>query len=57
MGEEVFVYTEWLKYKDKIETIIAGHLRNGWKIETMAMSGTSLMVIIFSRILVEEEVS
>jgi len=55
MGEEVFVYTEWLKYKDKIETIIAGHLRNGWKIETMAMSGTSLMVIIFSRIMVEEE--
>ena len=55
MGEEVFVYTEWLKYKDKIETVIAGHLRNGWKIETMSMSGTSLMVIIFSRILVEAE--
>ena len=55
MGEEIFVYAEWLKYKDRIEKIIASHLRNGWKIEAMSMSGTSLMVIIFSRMIVVDE--
>ena len=55
MEKEVFIYTEWIKYSTKIEKVIAGHLRNGWKMEGFSMSGTSLVVIIFSRMIVVDE--
>ena len=48
MSDEVFLFIVQEDDKKKIETVVAGHLRNGWKIDGFDVSGTYIY-ILFTR--------